>query len=198
MVRSPSASPVVDSPKRAELVETAWRLFYRDGYHAVGIDTVLAEAGVAKMTLYKHFPSKEDLIAAVLERRSRELRASLDGAIETAGRSPVKRLLAIFEAFDAFFHGADFNGCAFIKAVAEYPDPKSAPHRVATAHKAALRARLTELANELPARDADALASSLVLLAEGAIVTAHVQGRKTAAREAAEAARVLITAAKRG
>jgi AcrR family transcriptional regulator len=198
MARSPSTSVVTDSPKRAELVETAWRLFYRDGYHAVGIDTVLAEAGVAKMTLYKHFPSKEDLIAEVLERRSLDLRAGLERAIETAGRSPVKRLLAIFDAFDALFHGADFNGCAFIKAVAEYPDPKSAPHRVAAAHKTALRIRLTELATELPAKDADALASSLVLLAEGAIVTAHVQGRKTAAREAAEAARVLIGAAKRG
>jgi len=198
MVRSPSASTLPESPKRAELVETAWRLFYRDGYHAVGIDTVLAEAGVAKMTLYKHFPSKEDLIAEVLERRSRELRANLDRMVEGAGRSPTKRLLAIFDAFDALFHGADFNGCAFIKAVAEYPDPKSAPHRVAAAHKAALRARLTELAEELPARDAEALASSLVLLAEGAIVTAHVQGRKTAAREAAEAARILIAAAKRG
>src|ERR1700760_4093697 len=107
---------VSDSPKRAELVGTAWRLFYRDGYHAVGIDTVLAEAGVAKMTLYKHFPSKEDLIAAVLDRRSSDLRAGLERAIEAAGRSPAKRLLAIFDAFDALFQSADFNGCAFIKA----------------------------------------------------------------------------------
>ncbi len=189
---------VSDSPKRAELVGTAWRLFYRDGYHAVGIDTVLAEAGVAKMTLYKHFPSKEDLIAAVLEERSRQLQANFERAIESAGRSPTKRLLAIFETLHTWFHADDFNGCAFIKAVAEYPDPKSSPHRVAVAHKAAFRARLAILAEELPAKDAGALANTLMLLTEGAIVAAHVQGRKSAAQEAAEAARILINAAKRG
>ena len=76
---------------------TAWKLFYRDGYRVVGIDTLLAEAGVAKMTLYHHFASKEDLIVAVLEQRSRGLLAAVDDAIAAAGRSPGRRLMAIFD-----------------------------------------------------------------------------------------------------
>jgi AcrR family transcriptional regulator len=184
------------SAKRTELLDAAWRLFYRDGYHAVGIDTVLAEAGVAKMTLYKHFPSKEDLIAAVLERRSRELEGLFEKAVADAGRNPVKRLLGIFVMMDAWFRMRDFNGCAFIKAVAEYPDPKSKPHQVSAAHKTMLLTRLTALAEALPAKDPRALARALMLLAEGAIVTAHIHERPEAANEAADAAKVLIAAAK--
>ncbi len=187
-----------DSPKRGDLVDAAWRLFYRDGYHAVGIDTVLAEAGVAKMTLYKHFPSKEDLIAAVLARRSNEVQAALEEEIEAAGRNPTKRLLAVFTSLDKWFHSGDFNGCAFIKAVAEYPDPKSKPHAVAAAHKASLRTRLTQLATELPAKDPATLANQLMLLTEGAIVIAHVQGRLQSATEAGETAKTLIAAARKG
>jgi AcrR family transcriptional regulator len=185
------------SAKRTELLDAAWRLFYRDGYHAVGIDTVLAEAGVAKMTLYKHFPSKEELIAAVLQRRSRELEATFEEAVAAAGRSPTKRLLGIFVMMDTWFRTRDFNGCAFIKAVAEYPDPKSKPHQVAAAHKAMLLSRLTSLAEALPAKSPETLARALMFLSEGAIVTAHMYQRPEAANEAAEAAKVLIaTAAK--
>ncbi|HRE81546.1 MAG TPA: TetR/AcrR family transcriptional regulator [Opitutaceae bacterium] len=176
-------------------MDTAWRLFYRDGYHAVGIDTVLAAAGVAKMTLYKHFKSKEDLIAAVLERRSEELIGAYERAITAAGGSATKRLLTLFDVLDAWFRQRDFNGCAFIKAVAEYPDPHAKPHLVSTAHKAAFLRRLTELAKELPARSPAALAQALMLLAEGAIVTAHVSGHKDAARVASVAAKVLISEA---
>jgi AcrR family transcriptional regulator len=183
------------SAKRTELLDAAWRLFYRDGYHAVGIDTVLAEAGVAKMTLYKHFPSKEDLIVAVLEKRSRELEALFEAAIAEAGRSATKRLLAIFAMMGVWFRMKDFSGCAFIKAVAEYPDPKSKPHRVAAAHKMMLLTRLTALAEALPAKNSEALAQTLMFLGEGAIVTAHMYERAEAAEEAAEAAKVLIAAA---
>ena len=183
------------SAKRTELLDAAWRLFYRDGYHAVGIDTVLAEAGVAKMTLYKHFPSKEDLIAAVLERRSHEIEGMLEKAIADAGRSPTKRLLAIFAMMGAWFRMRDFNGCAFIKAVAEYPELKSKPHQVAAAHKERMVARLTVLAEALPANDAEALARALMFLGEGAIVMAHMHGRPEAAEEALEAAKTLVAAA---
>jgi AcrR family transcriptional regulator len=195
MTPSASMSEPPVSAKRAGLLDAAWRLFYRDGYHAVGIDTVLAEAGVAKMTLYKHFPSKEDLIGAVLERRSRELEIVFEKTLAEAGRSGTKRLLALFAMLGAWFRMRDFNGCAFIKAVAEYPDPKSKPHRAAAAHKTRLLTRVTTLAEELGAKDPEALARSLMLLSEGAIVTAHIYDRPEAAEEAAEAARVLITTA---
>lgn len=195
MTPSPESNEAPVSAKRTELLDAAWRLFYRDGYHAVGIDTVLAEAGVAKMTLYKHFPSKEDLIAAALERRSKQLEAMLEAAIADAGRSPTKRLLAIFVMMGAWFRMPDFNGCAFIKAVAEYPDLKSKPHRVAAAHKTMMLARLTALAEALPAKDPETLARALMFLGEGAIVTANMYGRPEAAEEAADAAKILVAAA---
>lgn len=191
---APAASA---SAKRAHLMDVAWRLFYRDGYRAVGIDTVLAEAGVAKMTLYHHFASKDDLVAAVLEAKAREFDASFAGAIEAAGRGPLRRMLAVFDWLQAWFRSEGFNGCAFIKAVAEYPDPASKPHRAAAAFKTAMLARLTTLAEALPVRDAPALARQVMTLVEGAIVTAHVHHRAEGVADARDAARLLIAAARR-
>lgn len=186
------------SAKREHLMDVAWKLFDRDGFRAAGIDTLLAEAGVAKMTLYHHFVSKDDLVAAVLEAKSREFEAALVATVEAAGRGPLRRVLAVFDWLDAWFRSEGFNGCAFIKAVAEYPDPASKPHRVAVAFKAALLARLTALAAALPVRDPPTLARQLMVLVEGAIVTAHVHHRPAGVADAREAARLLIDAARRG
>lgn len=178
-------------------MDVAWRLFDRDGFRAAGIDTVLAEAGVAKMTLYHHFASKDDLVAAVLDAKAQEFEASLVATVEAAGRGPLRRMLAVFDWLEAWFRSEGFNGCAFIKAVAEYPDPASKPHRAAVAFKAALLARLTTLAEALPVRDAPTLARQVMVLVEGAIVTAHVHHRPAGAADAREAARALIAAARR-
>src|SRR3954470_11176335 len=91
------------SPKRDLLMDTARRLFYRDGLRAVGIDTILAEAGVAKMTLYNHFASKEELIIAILEKRDREFRASIAAKVDAAGPEPEARLLAVFDWLEGWF-----------------------------------------------------------------------------------------------
>src|SRR5690242_19346682 len=96
------------TPKRDHLLDTAFRLFYRDGYHAVGIDTILAEAKLAKMTLYHHFKSKEELIVAALERRGEQIRAHRDAALAKAGSSPRKRLLALFDSYASWFAAPDF------------------------------------------------------------------------------------------
>src|SRR3954470_22982183 len=96
------------SPKRDLLMDTARRLFYRDGYRAVGIDTILAEAGVAKMTLYNHFASKEELIIAVLEQRDREFRESILATVNATGSNPEKRLLAVFDWLEGWFGSEDF------------------------------------------------------------------------------------------
>jgi len=114
---------------------TAQRLFYRDGYRIVGIDTLLAEAGVAKMTLYNHFASKDELIVAVIEKLDADVRSALLAAVEAAGRSPTRRLLAVFDWLAAWFEGKDFKGCAFIRALSEYPDPAHPVHRAAWRHK---------------------------------------------------------------
>jgi AcrR family transcriptional regulator len=182
------------SPKRETLLDAAWRLFYRDGFHAVGIDTVLAEAAVAKMTLYNHFASKEDLIVAVLERRAGQFEGSLLAAVEATGSSPMKRLLAVFDGHAEWLRSADFNGCAFIKAVAEFPQADSKPHQVAAAHKARIRQLLESLLKPLGIRNPAALARQLELLIEGAIVSAHTYGRPEAANDARSAAEVLLKA----
>lgn len=180
------------SSKRETLLDAAWRLFYRDGFHAVGIDTVLAEAGVAKMTLYNHFASKEDLIVAVLERRAEQFESSLAAAVEAAGHKPMKRLLAVFDWHAEWLRSPEFNGCAFIKAVAEFPQGEAKPHQVAAAHKKRIYRLLESLVSELGLRQAAAVARQLELLIEGAIVSAHVYGRPEAAKDARAAAESLI------
>ena len=174
------------SPKRDHLMATAWRLFYRDGYRAVGIDTILAEAGVAKMTLYNHFSSKEELIIAVLEKRDCEFRASIMAKVESAEASPEQRLLAVFDWLEGWFGSEDFRGCAFIRALSEYPEPTHPIHQAAWRHKEAVLVALTELCTAAGAKNPAELANTLSLLIDGAIVAAHAT-RSTAPAVAARA-----------
>jgi AcrR family transcriptional regulator len=184
------------SAKRAHLLSTAWRLFYRDGYRSVGIDTLLAEADVAKMTLYNHFSSKEELIAAVIKKRSDEVLAGLAQAVKAAGQSPKRRLLAVFDWLEVLFGTQDFNGCAFIRAISEYPDTEHPVHKAAWAHKRAVREMLVVLAREAGAKNPAALADNLRLLIDGALVAAHATGKSTPARVARTAAADLLKLAK--
>lgn len=186
--------PVSDtpSPKRDHLMATACRLFYRDGYRVVGIDTILAEAGVAKMTLYNHFASKEDLIVAVLEKRDRDLRASMAATVEAAGRSPAKRLLSMFDWLEAWFNSDDFKGCAFIRALSEYPEPDHPIHRTAWRHKLAVTGMLAELAKANGAKDPAALAETLSMLIDGAIIAAHATGTSAPCQSARATAASLL------
>jgi AcrR family transcriptional regulator len=179
-------TPAAASPKRDHLMETAWRLFYRDGYRAVGIDTLLAEAGVAKMTLYNHFSSKEELITAVLTKRSEALLARVDEAIAAAGRLPQRQLASVFDGLKAWFAMDEFKGCAFIRALSEYPEPDHPIHQAAWRHKRAMNARLRAIADAAHARNPAALADTFSLLIDGAIVASHATG----ATETADTARV--------
>lgn len=180
------------SAKRAHLLATAQRLFYRDGFRPVGIDTLLAEAGVAKMTLYHHFASKEALIVAVVEKLDAEVRAGLGAAIAGAGRSPARRLLAVFDWLERWFETDDFRGCAFIRALSEYPDPAHPIHQAAWRHKQAVNALLRQLAADAGAARAGDLADALSLLIDGAIVAAHATNSSTPALTARAAAAALL------
>ncbi len=182
----------ISSPKRDHLMATAWRLFYRDGFRAVGIDMILAEAGVAKMTLYNHFASKEELIVALLEKRDRELRAAIGAAVEAAGKSPVKQVLAVFDWLEGWFGSADFNGCVFIRALSEYPDAAHVIHRTAWNHKVAVKQMLTGLCEAAEAKNPAALAETLSLLIDGAIVAAHGARETGSARAARTTAAALL------
>jgi len=185
---------------RERLVETALRLFYTQGFHATGIDKVLAEAGVAKMTLYKHFRSKDELILAAIERRDQQFRAWLTAAMDQPGREPQEQLLAMFDALDDWFKGRamealGFHGCAFIKAAGEFDDPHHPVHRAAAEHKRLIVGHLVDLARAAGAARPEELAEQLAMLKEGAIVTAQVRGQSDAAQRAKEIARVMIAAA---
>lgn len=194
-MRKTAPEPVPPStPKRDLLLDTAYRLFYRDGYHAVGIDTILAEAGLAKMTLYHHFSSKEELIVAALERRGQEIGSEIKAAVEAAGPSPRKRLLALFDWYESWFKSKDFNGCGFIRAAGEYPELASPVHQVVTRRKQASRDMLEKVLTDLGVSSPKSLAGQIQLLLEGAIVTAHISGNPDTIQLAREAALALVKA----
>ncbi len=185
------------SAKREHLLDTAQALFARDGYRAVGIDKVLAEAGVAKMTLYNHFKSKEELIAAMLERLAAEIAGEIGARIAAAGGGGRDRVLAVFAWLEDWFRDPNFHGCLFVKAASEYPSADDAPRRAAVAFKDGCGRLLGELCLELGVADPDALARQLALLIEGAAVLAFIHRRADAALDAQTAARALIDAAPR-
>ncbi|MDJ0935396.1 MAG: helix-turn-helix domain-containing protein, partial [Kiloniellales bacterium] len=106
--------------RRDHLVDTAAKLFARHGFHATGIDRILAEAGVAKMTLYKHFRSKDELILAALRRRDEEFRNWFRRRVEARADAPRARLLAVFDVLAEWFEQPDFAGCTFVAAAAEF------------------------------------------------------------------------------
>jgi AcrR family transcriptional regulator len=179
---------------RDRILDTASELFYRDGYHAVGIDTIVAESGVAKMTLYRHFPSKDDLIAAYLERANAEFWDWLDGEIARVD-DPKAKLVVALEATAKLATSAQCLGCTFQAAASEFPELDHRGHRVAIDHKRRVLERLTALARDAAVRDPDELAAQLLLLMDGAWVAARMFGPDNHAASVASAARALIEAA---
>jgi AcrR family transcriptional regulator len=183
----------VERSPRERILDTASELFYRDGYHAVGIDTIVERSGVAKMTLYRHFPSKDDLIAAYLERANAEFWDWLDGEIVRVD-DPKDRLVAAFEATAKLATSAQCLGCTFQAAASEFPELAHRGHQVALDHKRRVLDRLTGLAGDAGLRDPAGLAAQLLLLMDGAWVAARMFGPANHAASVAEAARALIEA----
>ncbi|GAC1031316.1 TetR family transcriptional regulator [Pseudomonas sp. No.21] len=181
------------SSKRDQLIDTAIALFYRDGFHATGIDRILAESGVAKMTLYKHFKSKEELIEAALRQRLEPSRQLMAWALENL--SPTAAILAVFDGLHQLLHGSEFFGCAFVNAAAEFHDRDHPIHRVAAMHKANAEQHFRSALERLEVPEPERLARQLQYLMEGAITMAHMQGPAQQALEARDAAAVLLQAA---
>lgn len=185
----------VSSAKRSDLLGSAWRLFYQDGYQRVGIDTLLAEAGVAKKTLYNHFASKDDLIVALLEEHAATILGKIDARVSQAGTKAEARFLAMFDSLSDWIGSPDFNGCAFARAFSEFPSEKHPVHQAAWRYKAEVHRRLVARAEECGAKRPARLADAAQLLMEGAIVVAHGSGRREAAAAARNAAQILLAAA---
>lgn len=177
---------------RDRLIEAAFKLFNREGFQAVGIDRVLSEAGVAKMTLYGHFASKDELILAVLAKRKGELLAWLRGQSVLREGEPRQRLLVFFDVLGDWFDQPQFHGCLFARAAAEYPDHDSAPHQQAEDYKRQLLVLLSDFAGQAGAASPRLLAQRLLLLVEGAIVLAQVLGGRESARQARDTAALIL------
>lgn len=177
---------------RERLLEAADRLFYRDGIRAAGVDTIIAEAGVAKMTLYSHFASKDQLIAEYLRRRGLAVRAWLaEATARHAAKSP-DRLAALFAALKEWFALPDFRGCAFQNAAAELPDPAHPGRAAVVEHRALFAALVADVLRADRVRDPESAAAGVVLLIDGAIVAAGCGGAAEAADRAHAAARKLL------
>ena len=178
---------------RERILITAYALFTTYGLSAVGVDRVVAEAGVAKSTLYRHFPSKDDLVVAVLDRRDLIwTQGWLRPEVERLARPrPGAKLLAIFDALDIWFHRHDFEGCLFINSLLE-THGQSSPVRSATiAGMTRVRGVVLELAHEAGADDPEGVARALHMLITGSMIGAE-QGDLDSAREAKEVAGLVL------
>jgi len=174
---------------RDRILETVDRLFYRRGLQAVGVDAIVAELGISKKTLYRHFPSKDDLIVAYLKGRFRPLP-------EASSKSPAEQILKNFEWFARSLSMAEeYRGCAFLNALAELGDEQSEARDLAVEFKESRRLWYRELLSRLEVDDPDTLATQLALLIDGAYAAALVRRDPSVGWAAVAAARVLLKSA---
>ncbi|PSL11787.1 TetR family transcriptional regulator [Marinobacterium halophilum] len=178
------------APRRELLMDTAEQLFYRDGFHATGIDRIQAESGVAKTTLYKHFASKDALILAVLERASMRVRSSLQQQAQRLRGKGLERILAPFEDLQGVCGEDDFNGCLFNNAAAEFMYSNPPIHALAREHMDWMRQFLHQLLEE---EGFDPQQAWLLLpLYEGVLTVARVQDSEPAIKQSLTAIRALL------
>jgi AcrR family transcriptional regulator len=181
---------------RQRILDSAARLFYAYGVRAVGVDRVIAESGVAKATLYKHFPGKDDLIVAYLDRVDDVWRGQLAEAAAAAGDDPRDRLVGAFDALVSATRRDGYRGCAFINTAGEC-DPRGRVHARTVAHKDAVREWLADLAAQAGAADPDRLARALSIILDGGLAAGALDGDPTAAAVAKSAAAAVVDAALR-
>ena len=168
---------------RERVVRTAYDLFSLYGLSAVGVDRVIDEAGVAKMTLYRHFGSKDDLVLAVLARREeRWSRSWLQEEITARARTPRTQLLACFDVFEDWFTSDTYEGCLFLNTLLETRDVSSPIGRACIAALDAVRSMLADLARQAGVRDPKEFAARWQLLLWGAIVGASFEGTQAVTR----------------
>jgi AcrR family transcriptional regulator len=177
---------------RERLLRTAYQLFRHNSLNTVGVDRIVAEADVAKTTLYRHFPSKDDLAVSVIQHHeSVWTRGWLEQEIGRRGTTADTQLLGLFDAFDEWFQRDDFEGCLFARLLLETSDPASPVRAAATAGLENVRALIRRLAEEAEVQDPDVFALQIQMLLLGAIVAA-MSGHLDAARQAREVARALF------
>jgi AcrR family transcriptional regulator len=180
------------APKE-KLFQAAAGLFYQHGYRAIGVDTLAAESGIGKMTLYRHYPSKDALIVAYLK-DSDGLFWNRFEQITKDATTPREKLLAFFESLQEYVKTPQCYGCPFLNVATEYPEMDYPGHQVALEHKQRVRAEFRQLAKEAGAREPEALADQLFLLMDGAYMAARMFGTRNPASHLGSAAKTLIDA----
>jgi AcrR family transcriptional regulator len=177
-------SPAEKPTMKQRILETADRLFYLQGIRAIGVDTIAAETGISKRTLYNHFPSKDELIAAYLERRFIRVPAS--------DKPPVEQIMGTFDRLERGFASRGFRGCPFVNAVAELGAQDQSVKKIAIRFKESRRLWFRDLLLQLDVADPEGLATQLTLLVDGSIAQDLVRDDPSMARAAKAAARVLL------
>jgi AcrR family transcriptional regulator len=192
MVANAATSAKPSQPPRERILDTAYELFSHRGVHDVGIDELIERAGVAKATLYRHFPSKDVLVLAFLEQREQLWTYGwVEAEARRRGETPEEQLLAIFDLFDEWFHRDDFEGCSFINVLLEIGNLDHPVGRASADYLENIRSVVRTVAQEAGLRDPDAFALSWHILMKGSIVQA-AEGDRDAAKRAQELGRLLI------
>jgi AcrR family transcriptional regulator len=192
MTRTLSSEPAVATSARQRILDNAYDLFSRRGIRAVGIEEVISRSAVAKATLYRHFPSKDDLVLAFLEQREQIwTRQIVEAGARERGATAEERLLAIFDVFHEWFQREDYECCSFVKVLLETADRDNPVGAASVRYLENIRTIVRELAEEAELRDPEAFALSLHILMKGAIVQA-AEGDREAARRAKAMAQLLL------
>ena len=189
-----SDTQVLGRPRsgRERILDAAYDLFSRAGVRAVGVDTITAEADVAKMTLYRNFASKNELALAFLELREERWTVGwVQDEVTKRASTPAGRLLAIFEIFSEWFARDDFEGCAFVTSLLEFEDRADPVRQACVAHLATIRAFVRSLAADAGIEDPERFAGQWHILMKGSIVAAH-EGDRDAALKARELGELLL------
>ena len=184
---SPRVSP------RERVLRTATELFYRHGIHSVGIDRIIGESGVAKMTFYRHFPSKARLVAEYLAQKEEGWQRLITAAGDSS-KTPLERVLSLFDALEVATKSRDFSGCPFIKALGEFGPERNEPQvrSIIAAHFAEMEKTLASLLRQICPKRSKKLLWSLMSLITGTIVVAQVTGETDVAARNKEVARALL------
>jgi len=180
------------SSKREQLINAALELFTKNGVHATGIDTIVEHSGVTKKTLYAHFRSKEELVLAVLRQYDELARNDFRRRVESRGKTPRERLLAVFDVAQRWFQQNNFYGCLFINTIGEFSDKDTPIRQVCKEYKKLVKGYIQKLCQEAGASDPQGLAEELAMLFEGATVTAQVSQNPKTAKIAKRVAKALI------
>lgn len=190
-----ASAPLRRPSPRERILRTAAELFYRHGIHSVGIDRIIGESGVAKMTFYRHFPSKARLIAAYLAQKEEGWQALLRQFAADPAKTPQEKVLSLFDALELAIKNPDFCGCPFIKALAEFGPEREEPEvrDLISSHFRDLEQVLASLLKEVRLKDSKKLLAPFLSLISGTLVVAQATGQTDIARRNRAFARALLS-----